>query len=60
MIKPEAVLMEMARLQGLDLNGQARLVIRTRVGNALAARERHRRRMNAGPYQWKKPDKPRR
>lgn len=60
MIKAEAVLMEMARLQGLDLNGQDRLVIRTRVGNALAAMERHRKRMDTEPYQWRKPDKLRR
>lgn len=58
--KIEAVLNELARQQGRELNAQERLVIRTRISSALAAKERHRQRMNTTPYLWKKPDKPRR
>ncbi|POU76519.1 hypothetical protein C3370_06155 [Leclercia sp. LSNIH7] len=54
----EAVITEMARQQGHDLNGQEMLQIRTSVASSLAAKERYRQRKNAGPFQWKKPDKP--
>lgn len=40
----EEVIKEMARQQGHELNGQDRLIIRTRVAMALAAKERHRQR----------------
>ncbi|HGK4426240.1 TPA: hypothetical protein ACJ2TD_001826 [Klebsiella pneumoniae] len=49
-----------AELRGFSLNGQERLVVRTRVDTALAAKERHRQRLEAPPYQWRKPDRPRR
>lgn len=45
MVKLELVLIEMARQQGHELNGQDKLIIRTRVSMALAAKERHRQRM---------------
>ncbi|NCG50177.1 hypothetical protein [Serratia fonticola] len=45
--------------QGLELNGKELLEIRTRVSTTLTAKERHRQRMNAPDYQWRKP-KPRR
>ncbi|WP_405080979.1 hypothetical protein ACI51X_18460 [Pectobacterium versatile] len=51
----EAVVGEMAKLSGHELNGQDRLMIRTRVSATLAAKERYRQRMNTGPYQWEKP-----
>ncbi|HDC4614170.1 TPA: hypothetical protein O8U41_001979 [Enterobacter cloacae] len=60
MVDAESVLIEMARQQGYELNSQERLIIRTRVSTVLAAKERHRQRMDAPPYQWRKPDKPRR
>ncbi|RDT56825.1 hypothetical protein DXF93_02370 [Escherichia coli] len=56
----EAVLIEMARLQGHALNGQEQLIIRTRLNSALAAKERHRQRMTALEYHWHKPRAPRR
>jgi hypothetical protein len=56
----ETVLIEMARLAGHSLNGQERLIIRTRVATSLAAKERHKRRMEAKPYKWTKPVMPRR
>ncbi|WP_437889802.1 hypothetical protein [Phytobacter sp. V91] len=50
----------MARQQGHELNGQERLIIRTRLSTALSAKERHRQRMEAPSYQWVKPNNPRR
>ncbi|WP_227674938.1 hypothetical protein [Klebsiella sp. WP4-W18-ESBL-05] len=44
--------------QGIELNAQERLLIRTRVATSLAARDRHRQRMSAPVFQWKKPDSP--
>ncbi len=49
-----------ADLRGFSLNGQERLVVRTRVDTALAAKSRYRRRMAASTFQCRKPDKPRR
>ncbi|HID1009953.1 TPA: hypothetical protein ACXDFX_003056 [Enterobacter roggenkampii] len=56
----EAVITEMARLQGHELNGQDKLVIRTKTAMVLAAKQRHRQRMKSPPYQWRKPENPRR
>ncbi|EPO9622959.1 hypothetical protein ACUIZJ_001710 [Enterobacter kobei] len=50
----EAVLKEMARQQGHELNGNDMLKVRTHIATALAAKERHRQRMNAKPYLWRK------
>lgn len=50
-----AAVEEIARQQGHNVNGQDRLLIRTRVSATLAAKERHRRRMSAPAYEWKKP-----
>ncbi|PPE61949.1 hypothetical protein F157LOC_00783 [Pectobacterium brasiliense] len=55
----EAVIEEMAKLNGHELNGQDRLMIRTRLNSALAAKERHRKRIEADPYQWIRPSTPR-
>lgn len=55
----EEAIKEMARQQGHELNGQDQLIIRTRLNSALAAKERHRQRMDAKPYQWHKPRAPR-
>ena len=56
----EAAVIESARLSGHELNGQEKLVVRTRVGGVLAAKERHRQRMSTGEFQWKKPEPRRR
>ncbi len=53
-------LVEMARLQGHEFNGQDRLLIRTKTAAVLAAKQLHRQRMEAPLYQWRKPDKIRR
>ena len=58
--KIESVIDEMARQLGHELNGQDKLVIRTKTAMVLAAKQRHRQRMEAPPYQWRKPDKLRR
>ncbi|MDQ9127636.1 hypothetical protein RDT67_14480 [Serratia fonticola] len=51
----EQTLISAARQQGLKLNGKDLLDIRTNVAVSLAAKERHRQRMSAPAYQWKKP-----
>ncbi|WP_114192506.1 hypothetical protein [Edaphovirga cremea] len=59
MVKRELIenaLIAVARQQGIDLNGKELLDIRTKVAATLAAKERHRQRMNAPVYQWKKPE----
>ena len=58
--KIESVIDEMARQLGHELNGQDKLVIRTKTAMVLATKERHRQRMNTGAFEWKKPDRPRR
>lgn len=58
--KIESVIDEMARQLGHELNGQDKLVIRTKTAMVLAAKQRQRQRMEAPPYQWRKPDKLRR
>ncbi|MDM7170517.1 MULTISPECIES: hypothetical protein [Klebsiella pneumoniae complex] len=54
--KIEVVIEELARLQGHELNAADRLELRSRVSGALAAKERHRRRMTAPEYHWHKPE----
>nr|WP_247751486.1 hypothetical protein [Citrobacter freundii] len=48
-----------AELQGHELNGRDRLMVRNRVAVCLAVKERYRQRMDAKPYQWRKPERPR-
>lgn len=55
----EAVLTEMARLQGRELNGQDTFELRTRVAACLSAKERHFQRMNVRLFRWNKPKPPR-
>ncbi|MBU5511706.1 hypothetical protein KQJ26_17760 [Enterobacteriaceae bacterium S29_ASV_15] len=50
----------MASREGHELNGQDKLVIRTKTAMVLAAKQRHRQRMKSPPYQWRKPENPRR
>ena len=54
----EAAVISVAKLQGH--NGQDELIIRTKTAMVLAAKQRYRQRMEAPPYQWRKPDKLRR
>lgn len=51
----ELALISVAKREGLTLNGKDLLDIRTNVSMALAAKERHRQRMNTPAYHWKKP-----
>ncbi len=53
--KIEAVIEELARLQGHELNAADMLELRCRVAGTLAAKERHRQRMTAPEYHWHKP-----
>lgn len=53
--KIEAVIEELARLQGHELNAADMLELRCRVAGTLAAKDRHRRRMTAPEYHWRKP-----
>ncbi|HDT6027816.1 hypothetical protein [Enterobacter kobei] len=55
-----AALIAQARIEGRALNADDLLTLRTRITTALKAKERHRQRMNAAPYQWNKPKPPRR
>ena len=48
---------EVMRRDGIELNGQNCLVIRTRALDMLAARRQREQRQNAAPYQWKKPER---
>ncbi|MHA3259226.1 hypothetical protein [Yersinia pseudotuberculosis] len=54
----ENTLIAVAKQQGLDLNGKDLLDIRTKVAATLAAKERHRQRMNTDTFQWKRPRPP--
>ncbi|EKB2748476.1 hypothetical protein AADE62_004020 [Escherichia coli] len=54
------VVAEVMRRDGIELNGQDCLVIRTRVLDMLAARRQREQRQNAAPYRWKKPERLRR
>ena len=58
--KFEAAIEELARLQGHELNAADMLELRWRVAGTLAAKERHRQRMTAPTFLWKKPTSPRR
>ncbi|MCM8064449.1 hypothetical protein M8U32_06965 [Enterobacter hormaechei] len=53
-----AALEEIASREGHELNGQDKLVIRTKTAMVLAAKQRHRQRMKSPPYQWRKPENP--
>ncbi|MGI1757335.1 hypothetical protein [Serratia marcescens] len=50
----EKAIISTARLQGVELSGKDLLDLRTSVAATLAAKERHRQRMTAPTYQWKK------
>ncbi|MDK9420840.1 hypothetical protein PO857_003152 [Pectobacterium carotovorum] len=56
----EKVFGEMARIQGHELNGQDKLMIRTRISSTLAAKKRHCQRMESGAFVWRKPESLRR
>lgn len=52
----ELALISVIRQQGQSLNGKDLLDIRTGIASTLAAKKRHRERMAAPAYQWKKPE----
>ena len=58
--KVEATILALASKEGIVLNGQDKLVMRTSLSNVLAAKERHRQRMGTSEFQWKKPATPKR
>jgi hypothetical protein len=45
-----AAVINVAKSQGHELNGQDKLIIRTKTGMVLAAKQRYRQRMEAPPY----------
>ncbi|MCX8985258.1 MULTISPECIES: hypothetical protein [Citrobacter freundii complex] len=51
----ESVITEMSTRQGITLNAADKLELRCRVAGTLAAKERHRQRMTAQEYHWRKP-----
>lgn len=58
MLKPEEIgvaIILMVAKQGHGLDSTDMLEIRTRVSGALAAKDRHRQRMTAPDFHWKKP-----
>lgn len=60
--KVEATIIALASKEGIVFNGQDKLVMRTSLSTVLAAKERHRQRMNtnSGAFLWQKPQPPRR
>ena len=54
----ESAIISAAKLQGHELNGQDKLLIRTSVAACLAAKKRHRQRVNTCAFEWKKPSAP--
>nr|WP_232246866.1 hypothetical protein [Serratia plymuthica] len=56
----EQTIVHLAKENGVTLDRKDMLELRTRVAMTLAAKERHRRRMSAPAYQWKKAVAPRR
>ncbi|AXF77164.1 hypothetical protein LU604_03515 [Erwinia tracheiphila] len=51
----EQTIISLKQQQGITLDDQDLLNIRTSVALMLDAKKRHRQRMNAPAYQWKKP-----
>lgn len=58
MVDIELVLIEVARQQGHELNGQERLIIRTKVATELPAKGGQLQRICTSEFQWKKLPKP--
>ena len=56
----ELTMLEIARQSGERVDNHTRYTIRTGLIQALQAKERHRRMLEAPAYQWKKPAAPRR
>jgi hypothetical protein len=50
----EQTIVHLAKENGVNLDRKDMLELRTRVAGTLAAKERHRQRMTAPAYQWKK------
>lgn len=57
MLKPDVIelaIILMATKQGHSLNSEDLLEVRSSVAGSLAAKKRHRQRMTAPDFQWKK------
>lgn len=54
----EAVILEIARKEGIELNGQDKLVLRTKIAQKVAAKKRYQDRINADVFEWKRPEIP--
>lgn len=52
----EMTMLRIARQNGEPLDRHTLYTIRTGVAQALQAKERHRQRMNAPEYHWRKPE----
>ncbi|HBZ16810.1 MAG TPA: hypothetical protein DEO73_13745 [Pantoea sp.] len=52
----EMTMLQIARQNGEPLDRHTLYTIRTGIAQALQAKERHRQRMNAPEYQWRKPE----
>ncbi|QBX66584.1 hypothetical protein [Serratia quinivorans] len=50
----EQTIVHLAKENGVTLDRKDMLELRTKVAMTLAAKERHRQRMSAPTYQWKK------
>ncbi|HCI4278528.1 TPA: hypothetical protein NO555_001808 [Klebsiella variicola subsp. variicola] len=50
-----ALTLEMARKEGIEMNGQDRLLTRTCIAASVAAKDRYRQRMIGPDFQWKSP-----
>lgn len=49
------MILEIARKEGIELNGQDKLVLRTKIAQKVAAKKRYRDRINADVFEWKRP-----
>ncbi|PIJ55513.1 hypothetical protein BOM23_19230 [Erwinia sp. OLMDLW33] len=56
----EHLIVAAAKKEGFSLNGQDRLIIRTKLAATLAGKDRHSHIMNSAPYHWRKPTPPKR
>lgn len=54
----EAVILEIARKEGIELNGQDKLVLRTKIAQKVSAKKRYHDRINADVFEWKRPEIP--
>lgn len=56
----EQDIVHLAKDNGVNLDREDMQELRTRIAMTLAAKERHRQRMNSPTYLWERPKSPRR